>query len=534
MSQITRCPACATQFKVVPDQLRISEGWVRCGQCKQVFDAVAHMVVLPPAELLPSLPLGPSPTPPAAAPTPAVATPRPAVPDARLPDTMAPSPDPGTPGAAAAPGRPGTGLVRGPAKPPAWSLSSASRDPWDKARTAPAVPATAPPAPALQARAPVLTARPPVQAAVVPSEPAREGVAEAARSQNAGTTLPTPPPSPAAPIPATPQTPTASPATAAPAEGGAPTPRSPAGGAGDVRENARPSARATPPNDAAEPSIPAAERGTAPPAVTPAGAAPALAAAPLQPAAAGPGDDALALPPIGFPDDLPPSPTPVAPAAQHGVPPLPELPLPPQGDAPEPAPAPAAPAAALPPAEPAAGVEEDAPAVDDVGFVRAARRQAFWRKPLVRAALLLCGLAAAAALLLQVALHERDRWAAWYPPLRPWLQALCEPLACRIAPWRDLDAVVIDSSSFTKGRGDGYQLLVTVKNRSAHPVAMPAVELTLTDAQDQPVLRKVLSPQDLAAPAELAAQAEWNAALGVVVTTGGARVAGYRLLVFYP
>lgn len=30
-------------FKVVPDQLRISEGWVRCGKCEEIFDASAHM-----------------------------------------------------------------------------------------------------------------------------------------------------------------------------------------------------------------------------------------------------------------------------------------------------------------------------------------------------------------------------------------------------------------------------------------------------------------------------------------------------------
>lgn len=42
-SLVTRCPACTTLFKVVPDQLRISEGWVRCGQCDEVFDANVHM-----------------------------------------------------------------------------------------------------------------------------------------------------------------------------------------------------------------------------------------------------------------------------------------------------------------------------------------------------------------------------------------------------------------------------------------------------------------------------------------------------------
>jgi len=43
MSFITRCPACATAFKVVPDQLKISDGWVRCGQCQQVFNATLDL-----------------------------------------------------------------------------------------------------------------------------------------------------------------------------------------------------------------------------------------------------------------------------------------------------------------------------------------------------------------------------------------------------------------------------------------------------------------------------------------------------------
>lgn len=47
MSLVTRCPACATAFKVVRDQLRISDGWVRCGRCSQVFDASADLQQLP-------------------------------------------------------------------------------------------------------------------------------------------------------------------------------------------------------------------------------------------------------------------------------------------------------------------------------------------------------------------------------------------------------------------------------------------------------------------------------------------------------
>jgi predicted Zn finger-like uncharacterized protein len=44
MSLLTRCPACATLYRVVPDQLRISEGWVKCGQCGDIFDASKHLI----------------------------------------------------------------------------------------------------------------------------------------------------------------------------------------------------------------------------------------------------------------------------------------------------------------------------------------------------------------------------------------------------------------------------------------------------------------------------------------------------------
>ena len=47
MSLITRCPACGTTFKVVADQLKVSQGWVRCGHCSDVFDASLHLQSTP-------------------------------------------------------------------------------------------------------------------------------------------------------------------------------------------------------------------------------------------------------------------------------------------------------------------------------------------------------------------------------------------------------------------------------------------------------------------------------------------------------
>ncbi len=55
MNLATRCPACGTVFRVVPDQLRVSQGWVRCGRCSEAFNAVEAMVE-PPSAPLPGMP----------------------------------------------------------------------------------------------------------------------------------------------------------------------------------------------------------------------------------------------------------------------------------------------------------------------------------------------------------------------------------------------------------------------------------------------------------------------------------------------
>ncbi|MBP6644331.1 MAG: zinc-ribbon domain-containing protein, partial [Burkholderiaceae bacterium] len=43
MMLVTKCPNCHTVFKVVSDQLKISEGWVRCGQCNEIFDTTLNL-----------------------------------------------------------------------------------------------------------------------------------------------------------------------------------------------------------------------------------------------------------------------------------------------------------------------------------------------------------------------------------------------------------------------------------------------------------------------------------------------------------
>jgi predicted Zn finger-like uncharacterized protein len=51
VSLATRCPSCATTFRVLPGQLSARQGRVRCGKCDAVFDGIAALVEDSPAAL---------------------------------------------------------------------------------------------------------------------------------------------------------------------------------------------------------------------------------------------------------------------------------------------------------------------------------------------------------------------------------------------------------------------------------------------------------------------------------------------------
>jgi predicted Zn finger-like uncharacterized protein len=72
MSLATRCTSCGTIFRVVQDQLKVSDGWVRCGRCNEVFNAMEGLFDLQrevPARSRPEASTGSSAAGSAAAPT---------------------------------------------------------------------------------------------------------------------------------------------------------------------------------------------------------------------------------------------------------------------------------------------------------------------------------------------------------------------------------------------------------------------------------------------------------------------------------
>lgn len=172
-----------------------------------------------------------------------------------------------------------------------------------------------------------------------------------------------------------------------------------------------------------------------------------------------------------------------------------------------------------------------------VTFLQAGQRQALWRNSLVRAALVLASLVLGLFLAGQWVYFERDRLAAQQPDLKPLLQTFCSVANCEVQPLKRIEALSVDSVGFHQLGQDTYRLSFVVKNASTLPLAMPDVELALTDSQDHPIYRRVFSSKDLgAAYAEIVAGAEWAGVAVLRVTPGasGQLVRGYRLLVFYP
>jgi predicted Zn finger-like uncharacterized protein len=136
------------------------------------------------------------------------------------------------------------------------------------------------------------------------------------------------------------------------------------------------------------------------------------------------------------------------------------------------------------------------------------------------------------ALLMQLLVAQRNWLAAEEPALRPLLSAMC---ACEVTWPREPDAVLIESSSFTENPDGGYIVQLRLKNTQHHAVAMPALELSLTDLQDQVLVRRVFTADELSAKDHVQALRDVRSTLNFDLDDKvSKRITGFRAFVFYP
>jgi hypothetical protein len=142
----------------------------------------------------------------------------------------------------------------------------------------------------------------------------------------------------------------------------------------------------------------------------------------------------------------------------------------------------------------------------------------------------------------QLALLFRSSLIVHFPDLQPGLEALCAPLSCT-AQWPmhpELLAVVSSELQALPGT-QAMELDAVIRNRASFPMALPAIELTLTDSMDRVVARKVFGPADYlatrSATASIASQslpAGADLSVRIQFELPGVGVAGFVAYPFYP
>lgn len=581
MQSVTQCPTCATKFKVLPEQLRASEGWVRCGRCNNVFDATDHFV----EPVTPGEATAPAPQPSArtAAPTPPAT---PITPTATEPSASAAPPT--------MPERPTERWLKDLSETFRPSVEAMGVETIGETSSAPSQsPLSSPDEQGAQTwlNHPDQPDQPESAAPIAPEpgafdadEPAARDLAEQAAPTPRLTPEPASPDAdaePDAPVEVAPQASLAVNAALLEAAAAASTFQQ------EVerwqaeqghRTSAHPGAEAAPAAVADAAGAPQTAEATA--AAVPSGAA---ASAWLSVSAPVPATDAALNPhAVQAQATQPGAPSPasaapakeadvlagaivLAPAVHVSATPTPDV----QPDA-----QPVAASPATPPAEPApnsqlqtsqpqpsqpqtaaapsqAALEEAAAREEadealrsqyhaqfsqtqELNFVRQAARDAFWRHPAVKAALALLALALALALAAQYAFYNRDSLAAYSPQMKTRMQAFCRLAGCQIAPLRALPALEIEGSTF-QGHGDGaFTLFWSVRNRSAQSVQTPDLLLSLRDDAGQTRIRRVFPAAQLpSTPLEMAPGEQWQGTLHLRLADHAEAVTGYQLQIFY-
>jgi len=162
------------------------------------------------------------------------------------------------------------------------------------------------------------------------------------------------------------------------------------------------------------------------------------------------------------------------------------------------------------------------------------------RRMIVAAAFALAAFVLGVALLLQLTILYRAELLAAWPGLRPALAHICTPLDCRVDwPARgDLLAIVGADLQAIPG-ASALELTAVVRNRASHTLALPAIELTLTDSQSRAIARKVFAPSDYLAADSAAMRIDTGFGAGedltikLLLDSGDTSTSGFVVYPFY-
>ena len=151
----------------------------------------------------------------------------------------------------------------------------------------------------------------------------------------------------------------------------------------------------------------------------------------------------------------------------------------------------------------------------------------------------LAAVALVALLAGQAVFHYRDALVVRWPAAKPLLVEMCADAGCAVRPLHEIADLSIQSSDLQADPAHKglLTLTATLRNRATIALAYPHLELALTDAQDQVVVRRALAPAEYAGgTADVASgiAANGEVAVKLFIDASATTQTGYRLYLFYP
>ena len=97
----------------------------------------------------------------------------------------------------------------------------------------------------------------------------------------------------------------------------------------------------------------------------------------------------------------------------------------------------------------------------------------------------------------QTIYYFRTPIASQFPQTKPYLVQACELIGCKVALPKRLGMLAIDDSEMREDANYEHVLLfsITLINKANVALSYPSIELTLTDANDETVIRRTITPE---------------------------------------
>ncbi len=131
----------------------------------------------------------------------------------------------------------------------------------------------------------------------------------------------------------------------------------------------------------------------------------------------------------------------------------------------------------------------------------------------------------------------RNVLAAHYPELKPVLSATCSLFGCRVELPAQIEALSVETGELQSLSANTFTYSTLLRNPGTLVQAWPQLELTLTDADDKALVRRVFAPADYLPKSVAAAKgfgARSEQPVKLFFELNQIKASGYHVAIFYP